>query len=79
MSLECAKPEYAKESLTSTCEELTKKASELLNWYKFKETSGNLTQVERDFLEQLLPLVRKAAEVFRQCSKNKEVNDGSDN
>lgn len=72
MSLECAKPEYAKESLTITCEELTRKASEMLDWDKFEETSGNLTQVERDCLEQLLPQVRIAAEVFRQCSKNKE-------
>lgn len=76
MSLEYAKPAYVKESLTITCEELTKKAAEMLDWDKFEETSGNLTQVERDCLEQLLPQVRIAAEIFRQCSKDKEENDG---
>ena len=63
---------YAKESLTTTCEELTRKAADKLNWDKFEETSGNLTQGERDCLEQLLPQVRIAAELFRQCSKRKE-------
>lgn len=71
-----ASVKYAKETLTITCEELTKKASEMLDWDKFKETSGNLTQGERDCLEQLLPQVRIAAELFRQCSKKKETNDG---
>lgn len=66
---------YAKETLTITCEELTRKAAELLEWDKLKETSGNLTQGERDCLEQLLPQVRIAAELFRQCSKKKEVNN----
>jgi hypothetical protein len=68
--------EYAKESLTVTCEELTRKATEMLDWDKSEETSGNLTQVERDCLEQLLPQVRIAAEIFRQCSKNKETGNG---
>jgi hypothetical protein len=68
--------EYAKESLTITCEELTRKATEMLDWDKSEETSGNLTQVERDCLEQLLPQVRIAAEIFRQCSKNKETGNG---
>jgi hypothetical protein len=67
---------YAKEALTITCEELTRKASERLDWDKFEETSGNLTQGERDCLEQLLPQVRIAAELFRQCSKNKETGNG---
>ena len=71
-----ASVKYAKETLTITCEELTKKASEMLDWDKFKETSGNLTQGERDCLEQLLPQVRIAAELFRQCSKKKETNGG---
>lgn len=64
-----ASVKYAKEALTITCEELTKKAAEMLDWDKFKETSGNLTQGERDCLEQLLPQVRIAAELFRQCPK----------
>lgn len=66
---------YAKETLTITCEELTRKAAEMLDWDKFAETSGNLTQGERDCLEQLLPQVRIAAELFRQCSKEKEANN----
>ena len=71
-----ATAKYAKESLTITCEGLAKKASEMLGWDKVKEMSGNLTQGERDCLEQLLPQVRIAAEIFRQCSKKKETNDG---
>ena len=63
---------YAKETLTIKCEELISKAAEILEWDVFEETSGNLTQGERDCLEQLLPQVRVAAELFRQCSKNKE-------
>ena len=70
---------YAKEALTIKCEELAGKASEMLDWDRFEETSGNLTQGERDCLEQLLPQVRIAAELFRQCSKNKEENDARDN
>lgn len=69
---------YAKEALTITCEELTRKSAEMLDWDNFAETSGNLTQGERDCLEQLLPQVRVAAELFRQCSKNKEENNGGD-
>ena len=34
---------YAKESLTISCEELTRKAAEMLDWDKSEETSGNLT------------------------------------
>lgn len=64
---------YAKEALTIKCEELTKKAAELLDWDRFEETSGNLTQGERDCLEQLVPQLNIAAELFRQCAKNKEV------
>jgi hypothetical protein len=67
---------YAKEALTIKCEELTRKAAEMLDWDRFEETSGNLTQGERDCLEQLIPQVRIAAELFRQCSKNKEADDG---
>lgn len=67
---------YAKEALTTKCEELTRRASEMLDWDKLEETSGNLTQGERDCLEQLLPQVRIAAELFRQCSKNKETGNG---
>lgn len=63
---------YAKEALTIKCEELVTQAAELLGWDKFEETSGDLTQGERDCLEQLIPQVRIAAELFRQCSKNKE-------
>lgn len=69
---------YVKEALTIKCEELTKKAAEMLDWDRFEETSGNLTQGERDCLEQLIPQVRIAAELFRQCSKNKEANDVED-
>lgn len=71
-----ASVKYAKEALTITCEELTRRAAELLDWDKLKKTSGNLTLGERDCLEQLLPQVRIAAELFRQCSKKKETNDG---
>lgn len=67
---------YAKETLTIKCEELTRKAAELLDWDRFAETSGNLTQGERDCLEHLIPQVRIAAELFRQCSKNKETGNG---
>ena len=70
-----ASVKYAKEALTITCEELTRMAAELLDWDKLKKTSGNLTQGERDCLEQLLPQVRIAAELFRQCSKKNETND----
>lgn len=66
---------YAKESLTVACEELIRKASEMLDWDKFKETSGNLTQGERACLEQLLPQVSVAAELFRQCAKEKEADN----
>ena len=64
---------YAKEALTIKCEELTRKAAEMLDWDKFEETSGNLTQVERDCLEQLLLQVRITAVLFRQCANNKEM------
>jgi len=67
---------YAKEALATKCEELVTQVAEMLDWDKFEETSGNLTQGERDCLEQLIPQVRIAAELFRQCSKNKEANDG---
>ena len=63
---------YAKEALTIKCEELVTQVAEMLSWDKFEETSGDLTQGERDCLEQLIPQVRIAAELFRQCSKNKE-------
>lgn len=69
----CSSGKYAKEALTIKCEELTRKAAELLDWDKFEETSGNLTRGERDCLEQLIPHVRIAAELFRQCAKNKET------
>ena len=67
---------YAKEALTIKCEELVTQVAEMLSWDKFEETSENLTQGERDCLEQLIPQVRIAAELFRQCSKNKETGDG---
>jgi len=67
---------YAKEALTIKCEELVTQVAEMLSWDKFEETSGNLTQGERDCLMQLIPQVRIAAELFRQCSKNKETDDG---
>lgn len=69
---------YAREALTIKCEEIVAAATEMLDWDRFKETSGNLTQGERDCLEQLIPQVRIAAELFRQCSKNKETSDGED-
>ena len=67
---------FAKEALTIKCEEIVAAAAEMLDWDKFEETSGNLTQGERDCLEQLIPQVRIAAELFRQCSKNKETGNG---
>ena len=67
---------YAKEALTIKCEEIVTAAAEMLDWDIFEDTSGNLTQGERDCLEQLIPQVRIAAELFRQCSKNKETVDG---
>lgn len=70
-----ASVKYAKETLTIKCEELTRKAAEILGWDRFVETSGNLTQGERDCLEQLIPQVRIAAELFRQCSKSEETGN----
>lgn len=67
---------YAKEALTTKCETVAEAAAEMLDWDRFEETSGNLAQGERDCLEQLIPQVRIAAELFRQCAKNKEANDG---
>ena len=61
---------YAKESITVKCEELSQQACAMLDWDKFRETHGNLTQGERDCLEQLIPSLHIAAELFRQCSKN---------
>lgn len=69
----CSSVKYAKEALTIKCEEIVAVAAEMLDWDKYRETSGWLTQGERDCLEQLIPQVRIAAELFRQCSKNKEV------
>ncbi len=69
---------YAKEAITVKCEELVGKAVGILDWDKFEETSGNLTQGERDCLEQLIQHARIAAELFRQCSNDKEENDGGD-
>lgn len=69
---------FAKEALTIKCEELVAAAAEMLDWDKFKETSGNLTQGERACLEALVPQLKIAAELFRQCAKNKEENDGED-
>lgn len=69
---------YAKEILTSKCEAIARKAAEMLDWDNSEKTSGNLTQGERDCLEQLLPQVRIAAELFRQCSKDKETNNVKD-
>lgn len=66
---------FAKEALTIKCEELVTQVAEMLGWDMFEETSGNLTQGERDCLEQLIPQIRIAAELFRQCSKNKEAGD----
>lgn len=70
---------YAKEVFTTVCEELSDKAAEMLNWGTSNETSGNLTAGERACLEALAPQLKVAAELFRQCSKNKEENDGGDN
>ena len=67
---------YAKEALTIKCEELCSQAAEMLDWDRFEETSGNLTQGERDCLETLIPQLNIAAELFRQCAKNKETGDG---
>jgi hypothetical protein len=62
---------FAKEALTIKCEEIVAAAAEMLDWDKFEETSGNLTQGERDCLETLIPQLNIAAELFRQCAKNK--------
>lgn len=68
---------FAKEALTAKCEEIAAAAVEMLDWDKFEETSGNLTQGERDCLERLIPQMRIAAELFRQCAKkDKEADDG---
>lgn len=61
---------FAKEALTIKCEEIVAAAAEMLDWDRFEETSGNLTQGERDCLEALIPQLRVAAELFRQCAKN---------
>lgn len=62
---------YAKEVLTVKCEEIVAAAADMLDWDRFEETSGNLTQGERDCLEQLVPQLNIAAELFRQCAKDK--------
>ena len=64
---------FAKEALTIKCEEIVAAAAEMLDWDRFEETSGNLTQGERDCLETLIPQLNIAAELFRQCAKNKEA------
>lgn len=67
---------YAKEALTVKCEELVAQAAEMLDWDTFEETSGSLTSGERVCLEALVPQLKIAAELFRQCAKNGEANDG---
>ena len=67
---------YAKEALTIKCEELCSQAAEMLDWDRFEETSGNLTSGERACLKAIVPQLKIAAELFRQCAKNKETGDG---
>lgn len=64
---------YAKEAFTSKCEAIVEAATEMLDWDRFEETSGNLTPGERACLETLVPQLKVAAELFRQCTKNKET------
>lgn len=66
---------YAKEVFTSKCEAAASAAAEMLDWGRFEETSGNLTPGERACLGTLIPQLKIAAELFRQCVKNKEVNN----
>lgn len=67
---------YAKEALTIRCEELCGQAAEMLDWDRFEETSGNLTSGERACLKALVPQLKIAAELFRQCAKSKEDSNG---
>ena len=71
-----AKLRYSKELFTAQCEEVVAVAAEMLDGDGFGDTSGSLTQGERACLEQLVPQLNIAAELFRQCAKNKEGSDG---
>ena len=68
---------YAKEVFTSKCEAAASTATEMLDRIGLGEASGgDLTPGERACLSTLIPQLKIAAELFRQCAKNKEVNDG---
>lgn len=59
---------YNKEFITIKCEEIVHVAKELL--------AGELLQGERDCLDQLVPTLNIAAELFRQVAKSEEADNG---
>lgn len=67
---------YAKEVFTSKCEAAASAAAEMLGLVGLGNMSDALTPGERACLTTLIPQLKIAAELFRQCAKNKEVNNG---